>query len=251
MLPLPEDERFEELGDEGFTFACNPDVPCFNECCRGLKLYLTPYDILRLKTRLGMTSEDFIERYTMIKPGQNGWPMPLLKMNDVYERTCPFVAEQGCTVYEDRPGACRTYPLGRGTKGGAGGGAEEEMFFLVREDHCQGFADGPDWTTETWTADQDLEQYNQANDLFLPLITRPPKMVPPVAARKMAEMFFMAAYNLDLFRKFCEGSGILDRFQVDPERVQAMMNDEMELMKFGFDWLGFSLFGDDTLTPEG
>lgn len=249
MFPLPESDIFEELGDEGFKFACHPEVPCFNQCCRGLRLYLTPYDVLRLKNRLGITSEEFHDRYSIIKPGQNGWPMPLLKMTDTHERTCHFVSEQGCTVYQDRPGACRTYPLGRGAKGGSGGGAAEEMFFLVREKHCRGFEEGRQWTPETWTADQGLEEYNRVNDLFLPLITRAPKLVPPQAARKMAEMFFMAAYNLDLFRKFVEKSGILERFAVPAERVELMLADELELMKFGFDWLGFSLFGDDTLKP--
>jgi len=249
VLPIPDDKRFQELDDDGFQFACHPDVACFNQCCRGLKLFLTPYDVLRLKNRLGLSSDEFIDRHTMIRPGQNGWPQPLLKMTDTYERTCPFVSDQGCTVYDDRPGACRSYPLGRGARGGQAGGSQEELFFLVREDHCQGFEQGPHWSPQTWSADQGLEEYNQINDLFLPLITRPPKLVPPPAARKMAEMFFLATYNLDLFGRMVRESDLLKRFQVPPQRVQAMLQDEVELMKFGFDWLGFTIFGDRTLTP--
>lgn len=89
MLPDIEDPRFNELGPEGFTFACHPEVPCFNECCRRLNLVLTPYDVLRLKNHLGLSSEEFIERHTVVESGQNGWPLPRLAMADNDEQTCP------------------------------------------------------------------------------------------------------------------------------------------------------------------
>ena len=59
VLPDVDDQRFHELGPDGFTFACHPEVPCFNQCCRRLNLVLTPYDVLRLKNHLGMSSEEF------------------------------------------------------------------------------------------------------------------------------------------------------------------------------------------------
>ena len=36
-----------------FRFRCHPGVGCFNRCCRNLNLFLYPYDVIRLRNRLG------------------------------------------------------------------------------------------------------------------------------------------------------------------------------------------------------
>jgi hypothetical protein len=247
MLPASEDKRFSELGEQGFTFACNPQVPCFNQCCRRLNLVLTPYDVLRLRTNLGISSDEFLDEYTDVEPGQNGWPQVKLKMNQDKERLCPFVSlKKGCTVYQDRPGACRTYPLGRATRKQADN-ALEESFFLVREDHCQGFLKGAQWTPDTWTKDQGLEIFNQVNDLFLPLITRQPLDADSEVIAKKMHMFFLACYRLEAFRSLATQGKMSTLFDIPPERMQAIEEDDLELLKFSFDWLKFSLFGDPTM----
>lgn len=246
--PLPEDGRFTELPAEGFKFACHPGVPCFNQCCRRLTLVLTPYDVLRLKHRLGLTSAEFIERYCRMEPWQNGWSMPKLVMReDDAEHTCPFLGEAGCTVYEDRPGACRTYPLGRAKKGGSAEGSGEESYFLVREDHCRGFEEGRLWSPEQWVADQGLEPYNQFNDLFLPIITRQaPDADPDVIARKM-QMFMLACYSLEQFVKFLTATRFSQLFEVEPERLELVQQNEEELLRLAFEWLRHAIFGDATM----
>lgn len=254
MLPHPGDERFQELNGDCFTFGCHPGVPCFNQCCRKLTLWLTPYDVLRLKQRLGLTCQEFIECHAEVEAGQNGWPMPRLAMLPAdQDQACPFVSDQGCTVYSDRPGACRTYPLGRATKGGSAQASPlEESWFLVREEHCRGFEQGRAWTPQTWTQDQGLETYNAVNDLFLPLITRQaPDANPQVIAQKM-RMFFMACYHLEAFRDFVTKSRLSQLFVIPPLRLELAAANDLELLKLGFDWLRFAIFGDPTLTvrPE-
>lgn len=253
MLPLPDDERFQELKEDGFTFACHPRVPCFNQCCRKLNLMLTPYDVLRLKQNLGVTASDFLDQYTEIENGQNGWPVPMLAMADNPEQTCPFLTEKGCGVYADRPGACRTYPLGRAAKGGkAASGPSEEAYFLVREDHCRGFEQGTDWTPESWMKDQGLDAYNHMNDLFMPLITRQaPDANPQVIAQKM-RMFFMACFNLEAFHRFVVKSKLTQLYDIDPKLLEAMADNEAELLKFAFLWLRSAIYGENTLSlrPE-
>ena len=97
-----------------FTFACGPGLTCFNQCCRDLNQLLTPYDILRLKTGLGLTSGQFLERYTLEHTGpQTGLPVVALKPGERIDRCCPFVTTIGCAVYHDRPSSCRLYPLMR------------------------------------------------------------------------------------------------------------------------------------------
>jgi hypothetical protein len=253
VLPQGPDGRFAQLAaGERFRFACHPGVPCFNQCCRKLVLWLTPYDVLRLRQRLGMGSDEFLERYTSTEPGQNGWPMPRLAMKAGGEETCPFLTPEGCSVYEDRPGACRTYPLGRATRGGRAGGPSEEGFFLVKEDHCQGFAEGPEWTAQSWSQDQGLETYTYLNDLFMPLITRQaPDASSEVIAQKM-RMFHLACYKLESFRRFVLQTRLASLFEIPAGRLEVLETNDLELLKFAFQWLGFALFGDPTLTlrPE-
>ena len=50
--------------DGKFQFHCHPGVACFNACCKGIDIALTPYDILRLKNRLGISSTEFLVRHT-------------------------------------------------------------------------------------------------------------------------------------------------------------------------------------------
>jgi hypothetical protein len=46
-----------------FTFRCHSDLTCFNQCCRNLNLFLYPYDVLRLRKRLNMDSDRFLEAH--------------------------------------------------------------------------------------------------------------------------------------------------------------------------------------------
>ena len=49
-------------GDAVIQFRCHKDIDCFNACCKNIDIMLTPYDILRLKQRLGITSTEFLRR---------------------------------------------------------------------------------------------------------------------------------------------------------------------------------------------
>ncbi|MEJ2156868.1 MAG: YkgJ family cysteine cluster protein, partial [Desulfobacteraceae bacterium] len=96
-----------------FKFKCHPGVSCFTECCRGTQIILTPYDVIRLKTRLDLPSDQFLAIYT--EPHvleKTDLPVVTLKHMDDDKESCPFVREDGCILYEDRPTACRYYPLG-------------------------------------------------------------------------------------------------------------------------------------------
>ena len=236
----------QPLEGRSFRFACHPRVACFNRCCADLSLALSPYDILRLKNRLGLTSDQFLDDYTEPKtdPHQR-FPRVYLKMLENKGRPCPFVSPEGCTIYQDRPGACRIYPLGRGSASGG-----REMFFLVKEDHCQGFTQDKKWTVEEWLADQGLEEYNAINDQWMEIITSSESLGEPEHAIRKIQMFFMASYNLDRFRDFIFKSPFLDRFVLDEETIGSIKIDDLTLLKFGFQWLKFSLFGQNTMRPR-
>ena len=56
-------EGMEPLENSAFQFRCGPDVKCYMSCCRKLDLILYPYDIIRLKNRLSISSEEFMRRH--------------------------------------------------------------------------------------------------------------------------------------------------------------------------------------------
>jgi hypothetical protein len=237
-------ESLPELAPgESFRFACHPKVPCFNACCSDLSLMLTPYDVLRLRAKLGLTSREFIARHAQADQAPDtGFPMLRLRMRaDIPGAPCPFVTREGCSVYPDRPGACRTYPLGRATRTDPSGEVVEQ-FFVVREPHCRGFEEGSSWSSGDWLKDQDLREYNRCNDRYMLLLSEAKRR----AARldqKQANMVFLASYNLDAFREFLVNTGMLGRLVLSDEDSAAILADETHRLMFAMDWLELVLYG--------
>jgi hypothetical protein len=52
-------------GSDRMHFKCYPGIGCFTKCCSGIRINLTPYDVYRLKKRLGMSYHDFLMEYTV------------------------------------------------------------------------------------------------------------------------------------------------------------------------------------------
>lgn len=248
MTDTRNKEIFRPLDGPTFTFLCHRDIECFTQCCADLNLILTPYDILRIKNRLGISSDDFLNRFTDTRFDQHArFPMVRLQMNGDARRKCPFVTPEGCTVYDDRPGACRIYPLGRAALKLDSEEAAREKFFMVEEKHCLGFQERKVWTVEKWMGEQGVDEYNAMNDHWLEIIGAAKGLGHEKTIHQKLQIFYMASYNLDKFRSFIFGSKFFDLFEVEPERRERMVSDDIALMLFSFDWLKFSLFGERTV----
>lgn len=240
-------EGISPLLADRIKFSCHPGIACFTACCADLNLILTPYDILRMKNRLGLTAGDFIAQYTEQRNEGGPFPMLHLRMKEDAGRRCPFVSAAGCGIYEDRPGACRLYPLGRAAKAGVSGQNEREAYFVVKEAHCLGFAEERESSVEEWTREQGLQAYHEMNRGWMEIVTRPnPK---DLTAKKL-EMFYLASYNLDRFREFVFQTKFLSVFEIPPVEADRLANDDVLLMNLAMKWLKFVLFGEDTLTPR-
>lgn len=253
--PTSQAERLEEkiladyprLGPEdSFTFACQPGISCFNCCCADVNIFLSPYDVLRLKKRLGLTSGEFLERYTII-PIQKDMktPVVVLRMNDDEARTCPMVTEAGCSVYADRPWPCRMYPVGLATPEEASD--EEGFYFLLREDGCQGFENARAWTVREWLSDQGVDEYDEFGAQFKAIALHPLLQNGGSLEPKQLDMFYMACYDLDRFRRFLFETSFFEKFDIDETFIADLKIDDAALLRFGFDWLRFCLFGEQTL----
>ncbi|HBF43305.1 MAG TPA: zinc/iron-chelating domain-containing protein [Desulfobacteraceae bacterium] len=239
---------FKPIIDNKFRFRCHREIACFTRCCADLSLVLTPYDILRIKNRLAMSSDDFLNRYVDADTDRHPvFPMVKLKMNHDEKKKCPFVSSDGCTIYDDRPGACRIYPLGRAATKPDAQRDTREMFFIVDEEHCLGFREDKEWTVEEWLKNEGVNQYNSMNDQWLEIITSHKSLGQEENLNKKIQMFFMASYNLDKFREFLFKSNFFSLFEIESGMKDSLASDDVELMKFSFKWLRFSLFGEKTI----
>jgi Fe-S-cluster containining protein len=237
----------ERLGpDSRFKFSCHKDVPCFTQCCRGIKITLTPYDIIRLKNRLNLSSEEFLALYT--EPQlleKTDLPMVTLKRLDDEEQSCPFVREDGCIIYSDRPTTCRYYPLGVASLSHKEGSDGDDFFFLIKEPHCRGFEENQEWSVDDWRRDQMVTMRDEINAGWTDLLVRKRSFPANIKlAEPSKKMFFMASYNIDKFKDFVFSSSFLDRYEVPEETIETIRNDEIELLKFAVLWLKWVLFKD-------
>jgi uncharacterized protein len=230
-----------------FRFACHPGVPCFNKCCNDVNIFLTPYDIIRLKNRLGISSGEFLEKYTIIPIEENlSYPVIMLRMHDE-TLNCKLVGENGCTVYEDRPWSCRMFPVGIASPKEINGKSNEEFYFLLKEDVCEGFKENREWTIENWMKDQGVEEYIELGEIFKEITLHDHFLKGRIKEPIKLEMFYTVCYDIDKFRDLVFNSTFFKRFKVDDKQKEKMNKDDVELLKFGYQFLKFSLFGEKTL----
>jgi hypothetical protein len=235
--------------DDKFKFACHPGVSCFNKCCGDVNIFLSPYDVLRMKRRLGMTSTEFLEKYTIV-PVQKDMrtPVVMLKMNDDEAKSCQFLTEGGCGIYTDRPWPCRMYPLGMAAqKDTADGWRGDRFHFLLQEEGCRGFEEQKEWKVRDWIDDQGIGEYDDWGDGFKELTLHKFFEDGGVLSPERMHMLFTACYDLDKFREFVFDSTLLQRFDVDEDFAEGMRYDDEALLRFAFLWLRFSMFGEPTM----
>ena len=239
-----------KLGSQSqFKFRCHKELKCFTQCCRGINIILTPIDIIRLKKRLGLSSEQFLALYT--EPQlleKTDIPVVVLKLleadaGESGSSPCPFVRPEGCLVYEDRPTSCRYYPLGEISLAYKDDPEGEQFFFMVKEAHCLGFGEEKTWTVLEWRKDQGVDVNDRINAQWADLIVRKRSLPPSMHwAEQAKKMFFMASYNVDRFREFVFESSFLKRTPTEPKILERLRADDAALLEFGLRWLKGILF---------
>ncbi|HOX82817.1 MAG TPA: YkgJ family cysteine cluster protein [Chryseolinea sp.] len=97
--PRKVDDAFHQTHDEVFE-----EIDCLTcaNCCKTTSPIFYQTDIERVSKAVRMKPGDFIEKYLHIDDDKDY----VLKSSP-----CPFLdSENYCSVYEDRPKACREYP---------------------------------------------------------------------------------------------------------------------------------------------
>ncbi|HTY24232.1 MAG TPA: YkgJ family cysteine cluster protein [Desulfomonilaceae bacterium] len=222
--------------DDAFNFSCRPGIDCFNSCCRDITIFLSALDVVRLRKTLGVTSTAFLHEYThQILSPVSGLPAVVLRMSDDEQKKCPFVTEQGCSVYENRPYSCRLYPLD--TEQGV------EYSFIVGTETCHGLRETQDWTVERWRKDQGLYAYDDIDHYLKDVMSADEVWERKIEDARMQDMFMMAIYDVDRFREFVFESSFLKKFRVDDDILDKIRQDDVALLYFAGQWLRFAFFG--------
>ena len=227
-----------------FKFKCHPGVSCFTDCCRKINIMLTPFDIIQLKNRMEISSDEFLQVYTETQLlEKTDLPVPTMRLLDDEKQSCPFVRDgEGCIIYEDRPTACRYYPIGLATRSHVEESGDD-FFFLINESRCKGHQEDKEWTVAEWRADQGIDLRDEINAGWTDLIVRKKTFSGSMnMTQQSKKLFYMVCYNIDGFKRFVFDSPFLSQYDFAPELVEKIREDEIELVKFGFALLKFMLF---------
>ena len=241
---------------DSFCFSCHKGVSCWNVCCHGADITLTPYDILRLTRRFQVKPEEFLKAFT-VPAMWHGADMPVAKLRmrgDDGKGACPFMDdEEGCTVYEDRPVNCRYYPLGMAAVKMKGHEAPEDFYFLVREDHCKGHDEDNEQSVSAFRKEQKIEPYDLLNRRWIEILMRLAswKVVGGPEGKEIPDqtkkMFFMVSTDVEMFRRFVFETKFLDTYEIDDDMVENLKVNDETMLQLGFDWMQNVLFNEPTL----
>ena len=242
--------------EDMFAFRCHKGVACWNKCCHGADITLTPMDILRLSRHLKLRPRNFLAEYTV--PAiheQSNLPIAKLKMTgEDGKGACRFMhAVDGCTVYADRPATCRYYPLGYATLKMKDSEEKSEFHFLVKETHCLGHEESKLQSVAAFREEQGIEDYDRVNRGWTDILMKMAswrtlggpggKDVTPQAQK----MFFMVSTDVEGFRDFVFKTRFLETYDVDEAITERLKTEDELLLALGFDWMKSVLFNEKFL----
>ncbi len=250
-VPFPQSPVVPKMvdGSHVIQFSCHKGIGCWNACCSNIDISLTPYDILRLKKRLGLSSAEFLTQYT--------FPYELdkddiagVKFRPVEGGTaCQFMTPEGCSVYEDRPTACRYYPVALVSMRKEGEAFDTASYALVKEEHCKGHDVPRSLTIDEYRKEQGVVEYDELGRGWRQLVLKKKSSGPTIGkpSLKSRQLFFMACYDHDQFRAFVASDSFGKLFALSREEREKIVGDDVELMQFGFRFLRQVLFGEETI----
>ncbi|OGI37376.1 MAG: 50S rRNA methyltransferase [Candidatus Muproteobacteria bacterium RBG_16_62_13] len=249
--PFAESPVVPEMleGSAEIRFQCRKGIGCWNACCSNIDISLTPYDILRLSRRLGISTTEFLQQYTFpyelepngiagvkFKPVENG-------------SACQFMRPEGCDVYTDRPTACRYYPVALLSMRRSDEYTDRNAYALVKEPHCHGHNEPRTLSIEDYRREQGLVEYDEVGRGWRQLVLKKKSSGPTVGkpSKRSLQLFFMACYDLDRFRPFVASEQFGEAYELPDEELQKILLDDKELMLFAFRFLRQVMFGEQTI----
>ena len=226
MQSTPAEPNLTETSP--FHFACHDALPCFTQCCKDVNIYLTPYDVLRLRQTLGIGSSEFLSKYTRnFLAGVANIPVVQLLM-DPQSLTCPFVTEEGCQVYENRPWACRMFPLDLTS-------TESKFRLISQKERCKGLSERSNVSVGDWLEGQGVREYMEMDREFQSVV--PAGFKPGAPMNEGLGRVLFLAYDLDRFAELLEDTRFLMFYEVDEQMLSLVRKDLKELLKLSFRYI--------------
>ncbi|MDH4284213.1 MAG: YkgJ family cysteine cluster protein [Gallionellaceae bacterium] len=253
-LPFPGSPVVPETfdGSKEIQFQCRKGIACWNACCSNIDISLTPYDILRLKRRFGIGSGEFLKDYTIPYEMEQG-SIAGVKLRPVTNGTaCQFMTPEGCSVYEDRPTACRYYPVALLSLRKQDEYTDRNSYALVKEEHCLGHNEPRRIAIDDYRNEQGVTEYDDLARGWRQLILKKKSSGPSIGkpSKRSLELFFMVCYDLDRFASFVASDGFGGLYDIPEEEMHKILCDETELMLFGFRFLRQALFGEISIAMK-
>lgn len=249
-IPFESAVMPEVLGEgTEISFRCYKGISCFNTCCKNADVTLAPSDIIRLKRRLALSSEEFLEKHTV--PFQmDGDGTPGVKIKTTKQGVCPLLdGDNGCSVYDDRPTVCRYYPVALLSIRPKGSPEASQSYSLVQESHCKGHDEDRRISIGDYRKEQGCVEFDELNREWYELVLKKKSAGPTVGMPPKAslQLFFMASYNLDAFRRFVLSENFLGTYQLPAEFYAEVEGDDEALLGFAYRFLRQTLFGEHTI----
>jgi hypothetical protein len=159
------------------------------------------------------------------------------------------MTEEGCSVYEDRPTACRYYPVALLSMRRQDEYTDRDSYALVREPHCLGHQEPRRLTIDEYRAEQGLNEYDELARGWRQLILKKKSSGPTIGkpSKRSLQLFFLACYDVDRFREFVASDGFSQLFDLPAQELHDTLLDDFALMQFGFRFLRQTLFGEMTI----
>jgi hypothetical protein len=156
------------------------------------------------------------------------------------------MTEAGCSVYKDRPTACRYYPVGHMAMREAGSSEDEARYFLIREDHCKGHEEDREVSIDDYRREQEVEIYDQINREWLQLMLKKKSAGPAIGrpSDTSLQFFFMCSYDVDRLRRFVMSDSFKSSYDLEESFYETVEKEDLALMQFGARLLKQVLFGD-------
>ena len=250
-IPFPNSPVVPTLveGSHVIEFSCHKGIDCWNACCSNIDISLTPYDVLRMKTRLAISSTEFLKDYTvpyeMEKDGIAG-----IKFRPVEGGSaCRFMKPEGCYIYTDRPTACRYYPVALLSMRKQDEYVDRDSFAIVKEDHCKGHEVNRPISIGDYRKEQGLEEYDELARGWRQLVLKKKSSGPTIGkpSLRSRQLFFMACYDIDKFREFIQMESFGKLFELPADEKEALLKDDVGLLQFAFRFLRQVLFGEESI----
>lgn len=212
-----------------FSYHCN----ACGRCCVNKRIQTNPYEVLRLAHNLGMKTGEFARQY-LDKEG------PYLGVTE--EGACVFLHNKGCGVHQDRPIACRTYPLGRWVS------AEYEETYRELKPHPESEGVyGREGTVEQYLTEQGVLPYLQAADryqaLFYRMFDALQQVLPTdsdLPADAQTAMFTSNQDDMPAFMEWLDVDSAVERYckehgLVPPDSIEAIVDLHIQAINLWLD----------------